>query len=102
MWTCTSGGSVASTSLRSLCLTVVFEFALSDDIALQRCLGRAAEEGRPDDTPEVIAKRLRIYREQTEPIVDHYRRAGVLKVIRAERGIDEVNEELAAGLAEAA
>ena len=36
------------------------------------CTGR----GPGDDTPEVIARRLAIYHEQTEPVVDHYRAAG--------------------------
>lgn len=82
-------------------LTAVVEFALADELAIERCLGRAAEEGRPDDTPEVIAKRLSIYHEQTEPIVEHYRAAGTLVVIRAERSIDEVNAELGRALKQA-
>ena len=83
-------------------LDLVFEFALSDELALERCLGRAAQEGRADDTPEVIAKRLATYHEQTEPIVGHYRAAGLLVVIHAERSVDEVNAELAQALARAA
>ena len=82
-------------------LSVVFEFALSDELALERCLGRAIEEGRPDDTAQVIVKRLMIYREQTEPIVGHYRAAGILVVIRAERSIDEVDADLAGALQQA-
>jgi adenylate kinase len=83
-------------------LDVVFEFALSDEVALERCLGRAIEEGRLDDTAEVIVKRLTIYHEQTEPIVDHYRAAGKVVVIHAEWSVDEVNAELAQALARAA
>jgi adenylate kinase len=79
-------------------LDVVFEFALSDELALERCLGRAAQEGRADDTPEVIAKRLATYHDQTEPIVGHYRAAGSLVVIQAERSVDDVNAELAQAL----
>ena len=79
-------------------LDVVFEFALSDELALERCLGRAAQEGRADDTPEVIAKRLATYHDQTEPIVGHYRVAGSLVVIHAERSVDDVNVELAQAL----
>ena len=79
-------------------LDVVFEFALSDELALERCLGRAAQEGRADDTPEVIAKRLATYHDQTEPIVGHYRAAGSLVVIHAERSVDDVNAELAQAL----
>ena len=83
-------------------LDVVFEFSLSDELALERCLGRAREEGRTDDTPEVIARRLVTYHEQTEPIVAHYRTTGRLVVIHAERTVDEVNAELAQALAQAA
>ena len=82
-------------------LSVVFEFGLSDGLALERCLGRAIEEGRPDDTAQVIVKRLTIYREQTEPIVGHYRAAGILVVIRAERSIDEVDADLVGALQQA-
>ena len=82
-------------------LDIVFEFALSDELSLERCLGRAREEGRTDDTPEVIARRLGTYHEQTEPIVQHYRAAGRLVVIHAERSIDDVNAELSAALAQA-
>ena len=82
-------------------LSVVFEFALSDELALARCLGRALAERRPDDTEQVIVKRLMIYREQTEPIVGHYRAAGILVVIRAERSIDEVDVDLAGALEQA-
>lgn len=80
-------------------LDIVFEFALSDELALERCLGRAAQEGRADDTPEVIAKRLATYHDQTEPIVGHYRAAGILTVIHAERSVEDVNAELAQALA---
>ena len=79
-------------------LEAVVEFALADELALERCLGRAIAEGRPDDTPEVISRRLAIYHEQTEPIIEHYRSAGTLVVIRAERSIDEVNAELGLAL----
>jgi adenylate kinase len=79
-------------------LDVVFEFALSDELALERCLGRAAQEGRADDTPEVIAKRLATYHDPTEPIVGHYRAAGSLVVIQAERSVDDVTAELAQAL----
>ena len=56
--------------------------------------GRAAAEGRPDDTPDVLARRLAIYHEQTEPVVDRYRAAGILVPLRAERSVEEVAAEI--------
>jgi adenylate kinase len=75
-------------------LDAILFFDLPDDVARQRLLGRAAEENRPDDTPEVIAERLRTYHEQTEPIVEHYRVTGRLVPLHADRTIDEVWAEI--------
>ena len=61
-------------------------------------LKRAAEENRPDDTPEVIARRLEIYHSETEPVVEHYRATGKLVPLHAERTVDEVCAEIAAAL----
>ena len=57
-------------------------------------LDRAEEENRPDDTPEVIARRLATYHAETEPIVEHYRLTGNLVPIHAERTIPEVYAEI--------
>jgi adenylate kinase len=73
--------------------TVLF-FDVSDELAAQRMRGRAASENRPDDAPEVIARRLAIYHEQTEPVVERYRAAGVLVPLRAEASVDEVSDQI--------
>jgi adenylate kinase len=79
-------------------LDAILYFDLPDDIATDRMLRRATEEQRPDDTPEVIAKRLATYHEQTEPIVEHYRVTGRLVPLHADRTIDEVWAEVQAAL----
>jgi len=79
-------------------LVVVFEFQISDDDCIQRLLSRARIEGRTDDTPEAIAKRLGLYHELTEPVVEHYRATGNLVGIHADRSEDEVFLELQAAL----
>jgi adenylate kinase len=75
-------------------LDTVLYFVLSDDIATERMLARARVEGRADDTPEVIARRLAVYHEQTAPVVGFYERAGSLVEIEARRSIDEVWNEI--------
>jgi len=45
---------------------------------------------RPDDTPEVVAKRLETYHRQTEPLVDYYSKNGAVFDIEADRDPDEV------------
>jgi adenylate kinase len=52
-------------------LDVVFALQVSDDVSRERLLERARLEGREDDTPEAIDNRLRIYHEQTEPLVEY-------------------------------
>jgi adenylate kinase len=75
-------------------LDVIMEFQLDEETAIQRMLGRAAEEGRADDTPEVMRKRLELYREMTLPVVEHYRATGKLVGIHADRSIEDVYAEV--------
>jgi adenylate kinase len=75
-------------------LDAILFLDLSDDVATERMLKRATEENRADDTPAVIAERLRTYHEQTEPIVEHYRVTGRLVPLHGDRTIDEVWAEI--------
>jgi adenylate kinase len=75
-------------------LCAVLDFQVSDEIALQRLLGRARVEGRSDDTPDKIQHRLDVYHEQTEPLVDYYRTRGLLVGIHADRTVEEVFAEV--------
>ena len=79
-------------------LDAILFFDLSDAIAIERILRRAVEEGRADDTPEAIARRLSIYHEQTEPIVERYRATGKLVPLHADRSIGEVAAEISEAL----
>jgi adenylate kinase len=75
-------------------LDAILFFDLQDAVATERMLKRAAAERRPDDTAEVIARRLAIYHSETEPIVEHYRPTGRLVSLHAERRVDEVYAEI--------
>jgi adenylate kinase len=80
-------------------IDVVLFFDLPDDVATERMLERAAREGRTDDQPHVIARRLATYHEHTEPVAEFYRTAGVLVPLHAERTIPEVYAEIQDALA---
>jgi adenylate kinase len=75
-------------------LDVVFFFDLDDETAKERALGRARQEGRIDDSPESIARRLALYHEQTKPVVEYYRATGKLVPLHANRSIEEVSDEI--------
>jgi adenylate kinase len=75
-------------------LSIVFEFQVPDDVARERLRKRAELEGRTDDTPEVIERRLALYHELTQPLVEHYRLHGNLVGIHANRSVNEVFSEV--------
>jgi adenylate kinase len=79
-------------------LDAILFFDLPDTVATERMLRRADEENRPDDTPDVIARRLEIYHAETEPIVEYYRATGKLVPLHAERPIEQVWVEIASAL----
>ena len=82
-------------------LSAVLEFLIPDEICIERILGRAADEGRTDDTPDAIARRLEIYHRETEPLSEHYRSTGRLVGIHADRSVDEVWSEVQEALGQA-
>jgi adenylate kinase len=75
-------------------LSAILEFQLPDEVGIERMLSRAREEDRPDDTPEVIAKRLGIYHAETEPVVRHYLATGNVVGIHAGGSVNEVWSEV--------
>lgn len=75
-------------------LAVVFELQIPDEVAIERLRKRAVEEGRSDDTPEAISKRIALYHQQTKPLVAHYRLAGNLVGIHGDRPVNEVFAEI--------
>jgi adenylate kinase len=77
-------------------LDVVFEFRIGDrEVLMERIAKRAIEEGRTDDTPDAIRKRLEIYDRETAPLVEHYRAKHANVVgIHADQPVDDVFAEV--------
>jgi adenylate kinase len=75
-------------------LDVVFEFQIPDEVGRERMLKRAAEEGRTDDTPEAIDERLRLYHEETKPLIEYYRTRGNLVGVHGDRPVNQVFSEI--------
>jgi adenylate kinase len=51
---------------------------------------------RDDDKPETVKKRLQVYHEQTQPLIEYYKEAGVLKEVDGTRDMDKVFEDIKA------
>ena len=49
---------------------------------------------RDDDKPETVQKRLGVYHEQTQPLIDYYTKAGILKSVDGTRNLEEVFESI--------
>jgi adenylate kinase len=82
-------------------LTIVLDFQLPEEVAELRLLKRAEEQGREDDTPEVIHRRMETMRVPDE-LVEYYRVKGILVGIHADRSVDEVFAEVQSVLETAA
>ncbi len=73
----------------------VIAFEIQDETLIRRMIGRAGEEGRSDDTPDAIRKRLQVYREQTAPLLQFYEERGLVTRIDAIGSVDEVAARVA-------
>lgn len=60
------------------------------ELLVERIAGRAQAEGRADDSPESVRTRLRVYDQQTAPVIEFYRAHGQLTVIDGVGSLDEV------------
>ncbi len=61
-----------------------------------RCDDRPELVQRPDDNAATVARRLEVYAAQTHPLVEHYRRQGLLHTINAARAAEAVTAQLVA------
>ncbi len=67
---------------------------VDEEQVVQRIAKRAELEGRSDDTEETVRNRLRVYAEQTAPVVDYYARKGVLSRVLGEGTIEDVFQRI--------
>jgi len=79
-------------------IDAVISLVADEDELVDRLLKRAEIEGRPDDNEETIRKRLHIYAEQTEPLLDVYRSRGLLVEVDGLGSVDEVSGRVYAAL----
>ncbi|HEY2395918.1 MAG TPA: adenylate kinase [Rudaea sp.] len=79
-------------------LDVAIKLDVPDGAILGRCEIRFAAEHRKDDDPEIVRKRLDVYRAQTEPVADHFAQLGKLKTVDGVGGVDQVFARILAAL----
>ncbi|TDE88495.1 adenylate kinase [Occultella glacieicola] len=79
-------------------LTRVVELTADPEEVVARLLNRAQEQGRADDTEDVIRRRLEVYAEQTAPLVSLYSERGLLVRVDGMGDVVEVTQRLLAAL----
>ncbi len=77
---------------------VALHLQVEDDELVRRLLARAAEQGRSDDSEDVIRRRLALYYDVTHPILDWYGERGILVTVDAMRPADQVGAQLVTAL----
>ncbi len=75
-------------------LDVVVQLTADNDELVRRLAKRAEIEGRADDTPEVIRRRLEVYDSQTAPLIDIYAARGLVAMIDGLGEISDVTERI--------
>ena len=67
---------------------------VDEEQVVARIAKRAELEGRSDDTEETVRNRLKVYGEQTAPVVDYYANRGILSRVLGEGSIEEVFQRI--------
>ena len=75
-------------------LNVSIKAVLNLDIADQEILNRLAGRGREDDKPELIKNRLKVYRNQTEPLLEFYNERSLLETINGDQSETDVSSTI--------
>ena len=84
--------------LSSKPLDRVIELTADTNEVVKRLLGRAKEQGRADDTEDVIRRRLEVYEEQTAPLTALYKSRGILVQVDGLGSVEDVTARISAAL----
>ncbi len=79
-------------------LDAVIELTVDTDEVVQRLLQRAQDQGRADDTEEVIRERMSLYAEETAPLSAIFSSRGLLVQVDGMGNVDDVTERVLAAL----
>ncbi|WP_058833936.1 adenylate kinase [Luteimonas abyssi] len=71
---------------------------VDNELLIERLAGRAQAEGRADDNPDSVRKRLKVYDDQTAPVIEFYRQQDQLTVVDGVGTLDEVFDRILAAI----
>ena len=76
----------------------VVVFDLSEEIMLERIMGRAQTSGRTDDNKEAAEKRFKTFKEETMKVINIFEKQNLVLKVNANQSIEEVYSELKKGI----
>lgn len=79
---------------RDTSIAAVINLSVDEDELIRRLLQRGVECGRADDNIDVIKERLVVYKNQTEPLKEYYKKKGKLFNVKGNGTIEEIFEEI--------
>jgi adenylate kinase len=77
-------------SAAGVAIDAVVQLTVDQDEVIKRLLNRARDEGRTDDTEDVVRPRQEVYVEQTAPLLEVYAERGLLVAVDGMGAVDEV------------
>ena len=82
-------------SLKKTAISKVLALEVTEDELVKRLIKRGETSGRTDDTDEsVIRKRFHVYKNETEPVAQHYEQQNKLERIPGEGSVDDIFQNL--------
>ncbi len=71
-----------------------FDKVIYLNVPREEVVQRLLQRGRADDTEELINKRLDLYYQQTQPLLDHYKQQGILVEVDGVGSIEKIQDEI--------
>jgi len=75
-------------------ITAVLNLDVEEEMLIDRLVKRGEIQGRSDDTPETIRKRLEVYKAQTKPLIAYYKKQGKLFTVKGNKPVEDVFESI--------
>ncbi len=75
-------------------IDIVLQLSVSLDTVKKRILERQVQEKRADDSEQIAIKRYKTYEKSSAPVLDHYKKLNLVKVVNGEASISKINSEI--------
>jgi adenylate kinase len=85
--------------LRQPAIDKAVHLQVDDEEIIKRLLDRAQKEGRADDREDVIRHRIKVYNDETHPLLDYYRAQNKLVTVPGVGALDEIFQRILKALA---